>query len=135
MVRIERQDHIDAAVRQMRIGLGALDQRHVGEVVLPGMLAGGVQEIGENIFRHHMARRSHGPAQIRQHVADACADIRHGHAWLEGHRIHQFLWPFGGIASGAGQARRHRFAAFGGLIARVGFGGHLRPEGRAAQSQ
>src|ERR1039458_2096938 len=135
MVGIERQNHIHGAIREAGIGLRALDERHVAQLLVSGALLGGVQKIVEDIFRQHAALRPHGAAQIRQHVADARADIRHRHAGLEPHRIDQFLRSLGGIAPDAAQARRNRFAALGGLIAGVGVGGHLCPQRRRAGGQ
>ena len=48
------------------------------------------QKIVEDIFRDHVARRAHAPAQERQHVAHAGADVRHRHARLRGPSRDQF---------------------------------------------
>ena len=62
------------------------DEGDVVQLLASRRLFGGRQEIVEDVFGDHVPVRPHAPAQERQHVADAGADVRHRHARLQAHR-------------------------------------------------
>ena len=125
VVGIECQHHVHALLRQAGIGLGALDELYVGQLVLLRRVLGFLQKIRENILAEHVALRSHRFAQVRQHVTRTGPDVRHHHARLERHGNYQFPGFLLLVTIRGGKRFRHRVAPLRSLVSFIGLLGDL----------
>ena len=126
MIDVECQRHVQLAVGQAGVGLGALDEGYVFEAVLGSFQPGGGKEIVEDVFGDHMAAGPDRFAEVRQHEPHTGPDVGHRHARLQAHLADQEPRLLRLFALRIAQAGGHLLALFLGLVAAVGLACDLR---------